>query len=70
MAGSVDALAEHLEMLGHAIEWVPAVGESSAAATPWVTVGHRVGRSVASGVCELGIVWCWTGTGVSIVAAE
>lgn len=35
---------------------------------PWPEVGRRVGRAVADGAAERGIVCCWTGTGVSIAA--
>ena len=35
---------------------------------PWPDVGRRVGELVASGECELGVVCCFTGTGVSIAA--
>ena len=35
---------------------------------PWPEVGHRVGQAVAEGSADLGIVCCWTGTGVSIAA--
>jgi ribose 5-phosphate isomerase B len=31
-------------------------------------VGERVAESVASGRCEEGVLFCWTGTGVSIAA--
>jgi ribose 5-phosphate isomerase B len=34
----------------------------------WPDVGRRVGEAVASGAVELGVVCCWTGTGVSIAA--
>ena len=34
----------------------------------WPDVGHRVGRAVADGAADLGVVCCWTGTGVSIAA--
>jgi ribose 5-phosphate isomerase B len=36
--------------------------------TPWPDVGRGVGELVASGACQLGVVSCWTGTGVSIAA--
>jgi ribose 5-phosphate isomerase B len=36
--------------------------------TDWPEVGHTVGRAVASGEADLGIVFCHTGTGVSIAA--
>ena len=35
---------------------------------PWPDVAERVGRSVASGESDEGILFCWTGTGVSLVA--
>lgn len=35
---------------------------------PWPEVGRAVGRAVADGVAEVGVVLCWTGTGVSIAA--
>src|SRR5215213_762946 len=35
---------------------------------PWPEVGKRVGRAVAEGEVERGVVCCWTGKGVSIAA--
>src|SRR5690606_40403768 len=47
---------------GHdAVEPVP-VG------SPWPDVGRSVGEAVAGGGADVGIVCCWTGTGVSIAA--
>jgi len=34
----------------------------------WPDVGRAVGEAVASGAAAIGIVCCWTGTGVSIAA--
>lgn len=34
----------------------------------WVEVGEQVASFVAQGNCPEGILFCWTGTGVSIVA--
>ncbi len=34
----------------------------------WVEVGQKVAERVAEGACDEGILFCWTGTGVSIVA--
>jgi len=36
--------------------------------SPWPEVGRRVGEAVAAGVADVGVVLCWTGTGVSIAA--
>ncbi|MFP5321291.1 MAG: RpiB/LacA/LacB family sugar-phosphate isomerase [Acidimicrobiia bacterium] len=35
---------------------------------PWPDVGTAVGRAVADGDADRGVVCCWTGTGVSIAA--
>jgi len=34
----------------------------------WPDAGRRVGDAVASGGADVGVVCCWTGTGVSIAA--
>ena len=34
----------------------------------WVHVGRAVGETVARGEASTGVVFCWTGTGVSIAA--
>ncbi len=34
----------------------------------WPEVGKLVGRAVAEGSADVGVVCCWTGTGVSIAA--
>ena len=34
----------------------------------WPQVGHNVAKRVASGACQEGVLFCWTGTGVSIAA--
>lgn len=36
--------------------------------TLWPQVGFKVGTLVASGKCQEGILFCWTGTGVTIAA--
>ena len=35
---------------------------------PWPDVGRAVGETVSSGSADRGVVFCWTGTGVSIAA--
>jgi ribose 5-phosphate isomerase B len=37
-------------------------------AAQWPEVGTSVGLAVANGAADLGVVMCWTGTGVSIAA--
>jgi ribose 5-phosphate isomerase B len=34
----------------------------------WPAVGRKVGTLVASGACDEGVVFCFTGTGVSMAA--
>jgi ribose 5-phosphate isomerase B len=36
--------------------------------TPWHEFAREVGRRVADGEVDFGVVMCWTGTGVSIAA--
>jgi ribose 5-phosphate isomerase B len=43
---------------------VVVVGEGD----PWPDVGRGVGEAVAGGGADLGVVCCWTGTGVSMAA--
>ena len=56
-----EALERHLVAAGH--EVVDAANGAS-----WPEVGRAVGEAVASGDADRGVVWCWTGTGVSIAA--
>ncbi|MCH7837712.1 MAG: RpiB/LacA/LacB family sugar-phosphate isomerase [Chloroflexi bacterium] len=60
-----DFVAEELKRRGHEVELVgPPAGE----ALEWADVAERVGRSVADGLAEQGLLFCWTGTGVSMAA--
>lgn len=59
---TTEELRRRLAEAGH--EVVEAVPDGTA----WPDVGHRVGELVASGRADLGVVCCWTGTGVSIAA--
>lgn len=61
----VDAIAELLTSTGHEVTRVgKAAGEDEA----WGQTGRRVGEAVAAGRADMGVVCCWTGTGVSIAA--
>ncbi len=55
-----DAVRAELERRGHT---VIAVDDGQ-----WVEVGRAVGEAVASGRCDTGVLFCWTGTGASIAA--
>jgi ribose 5-phosphate isomerase B len=39
-----------------------------AASEQWPAIGEAVGRAVADGTAEFGVVMCWTGTGTAIAA--
>lgn len=55
-----DAVRADLEARGHTVVVVDA-GQ-------WAAVGRAVGEMVASGAADTGVLFCWTGTGVSIAA--
>jgi ribose 5-phosphate isomerase B len=56
-----DAVERHVAEAGHELV---VLGRGD----PWPEVGQAVGAAVGDGRAERGIVWCWTGTGVSIAA--
>lgn len=60
-----DFLAEELAKRGHDLRLVgPPAGEE----IQWTDVAEAVGRQVAAGEREQGVLCCWTGTGVSMAA--
>ncbi len=61
----VDIVLEYLKERGHQIVWYgPEKGET----LPWPQVARAVAEDVAAGRADEGILFCWTGTGVSIAA--
>jgi selenide,water dikinase len=56
-----DAVVAKLKDMGHDVTNV-------ADGIDWPDAGRQVGMAVASGDADLGVVCCWTGTGVSIAA--
>jgi ribose 5-phosphate isomerase B len=61
----LDALIGELERRGARIERFGAIADGS---TAWADIARAVGEAVAAGRADVGIVCCWTGTGVSIAA--
>ena len=60
-----DFVAEELRRRGHDVELVgPPAGEE----LRWADVAERVARRVAAGGADQGVLFCWTGTGVSMAA--
>lgn len=60
-----DALVAALRAAGHevALHGPPAGGDEE-----WVAASAAVGRAVAAGDADRGVVCCWSGTGASIAA--
>lgn len=61
-----DAVVEDLRRRGIALVLVGALQEGDDA--HWPTVGRQVAERVARGDCDEGVLFCWTGTGVSMAA--
>ncbi len=60
-----DAIAEALRERGHDVELCgPLAGHEAG----WADVARDVASRVASGSADQGVLFCWTGTGVSIAA--
>lgn len=63
----VEATINYLEEKGHQVIWHgPASAEEGFA--PYPNVARDVAKDVAEGRADDGIVFCWTGTGVTISA--
>lgn len=61
----VEAALELLAARGDEVTWYgPETGETD----PWPKVARQVAEDVSEGRAEEGILFCWTGTGVSIAA--
>ncbi len=60
-----DYVVEELRNQGHELELYGPINEEK---IEWTDVAHKVAESVKVGSSEQGILFCWTGTGVSIAA--
>ena len=58
-------IKKHLEAHGHE---VVNYGTDSSERTDYPIYGERVGRAVASGECDVGVLICGTGIGISLAA--
>ena len=54
-----------LEEDGHKVIWFGPSGEET---EPWSKIARQVAEAVTTGRASEGILFCWTGTGVSIAA--
>jgi ribose 5-phosphate isomerase B len=60
-----DSVVEELRRRGHQLElYGPLRGEKES----WPIVAQRVAEQVAQGQADEGVLFCWTGTGVSMAA--
>lgn len=60
-----EAMLQELKQRGHEVAVVgPLAGEEML----WPAVARKVAESVARGEAEEGVLFCWTGTGVSLAA--
>ncbi len=60
-----DFVIENVQRRGREVElFGPLKGEPQS----WVEVGERAALAVAQGNCAEGILFCWTGTGISMAA--
>jgi ribose 5-phosphate isomerase B len=56
---------EELKRRGHQVEFVGPITDQT---YPWPEVAKTVGEKVATGQADQAVLFCWTGTGVSIAA--
>lgn len=61
-----DSVLEELRRRGHEI--VRVVGPVGGRDEQWADCGRSVGEAVANGEADQGLVFCWTGTGVTLAA--
>jgi ribose 5-phosphate isomerase B len=61
----VDGILKKLKDQGHEVVWYGPPGKGS---VPWPEVARCVAEDVACGRSHEGVLFCWTGTGVSMAA--
>ncbi len=60
-----DAVLDDLRSRGHGLELFGALTDDN---PQWPVAAAKVAERVASGACDEGVLFCWTGTGVSMAA--
>lgn len=67
---TVNAVMEELVKAGHIVTYTgPVVGTAQSSPEHfWPAVARRVAEDIAGGLSDEGILFCWTGTGVSMAA--
>lgn len=59
-------VTSELQARGHTV--VPFGSVASNQEEPWAEVAEKAALAVASGACDEGIFFCWSGTGISMAA--
>jgi ribose 5-phosphate isomerase B len=62
---TTDEVISRLKQAGHELSLYGPLADESG---PWPEVAQQVAESIAEGTADEGILFCWTGTGVSIAA--
>lgn len=62
---TTDAVVDYLKKLGHEVHQYGAIAGPS---TPWPKVAIEAAMAVATAKADQAILFCWTGTGISIAA--
>jgi ribose 5-phosphate isomerase B len=60
-----EVVIQHVKTLGHEVSLFGALGTGSSL---WPRVGYAVAKEVTDGNADQGILFCWTGTGISMAA--
>ena len=63
-----DAVVAELRRRGHEVELSGPLADDAAQPAAWPGVARHVAEAVAAGAADEGILFCWTGTGVTIAA--
>ncbi|KTD11121.1 ribose/galactose isomerase [Legionella gratiana] len=61
-----DFVVQELERLGHQV--IPFGALKSRCTESWIQTARAAAEAIKRGECDEGIFFCWTGTGISIVA--
>jgi ribose 5-phosphate isomerase B len=61
----VDVVLDYLREKGHQVTWY---GPEKGQTRPWPEVAKRVALDIQAAEADEGILFCWTGTGVSMAA--
>src|SRR3989344_8681229 len=61
-----DFVLEYLRSSGHQLVILGAIGDSLS--DKWVEIGKETAQMVAEGKVDMGVLFCWSGTGITMAA--